>query len=63
LRLYLEGASFRRIGRLLSVNYQPVVNWINAYHARLTPARKVDPETVELDEWCNFIGTKKSPYT
>ena len=35
IRLYLEGANFRRIGRLLSVNYQSAVNWVNAYHQSL----------------------------
>ena len=35
LKLYLEGNGFRRIGRLLSVNHQSVVNWINAFHTKL----------------------------
>lgn len=61
VRLYLEGTNFRRIGRLLSVNHQSVVNWINAYHQQLPPAKKSisKPETVELDELYSFIGTKK----
>jgi transposase-like protein len=35
LKFYLEGNGFRRIGRLLSVNHQSVVNWVNAFHAQL----------------------------
>ncbi len=52
IRLYLEGTNFRRIGRLLSVNHQSVVNWVNSYHARLPPAPKgaPKPETLKLDE-------------
>src|ERR671933_184376 len=52
VRLYLEGTNFRRIGCLLSVNHQSVVNWVNAYHAAL-PAAEVTaaaPETLEMDE-------------
>jgi transposase-like protein len=30
VRLYLEGTNFRRIGRILGVNHQPVINWVNA---------------------------------
>ena len=61
VRLYLEGTNFRRIGRLLSVNHQSVVNWINAYHQQLPPTKQslFKPETVELDELYSFIGTKK----
>lgn len=61
VRLYLEGTNFRRIGRLLAVNHQSVVNWINAYHQQL-PLQQHSiskPETVELDELYSFIGTKK----
>jgi transposase-like protein len=65
IRLYLEGTNFRRIGRLLGVNYQSAVNWINADHQGLpigeppVPA----PETVELDEVFTFIGSKKGKPT
>lgn len=62
LRLYLEGTSFRAIGRLLSVNYASVINWVNAHHATL-PAQVEDTtptDTVEVDELFTFIGEKKS---
>ncbi len=35
VRMYVEGNNFRRIGRLLGVNHQSVVNWVNAYHAKI----------------------------
>ena len=65
LKLYLEGNGFRRIGRLLSVNHQSVVNWINAFHALLHAKKMALPvpgkvSTLEMDELFTFIGTKKS---
>lgn len=65
LKLYLEGNGFRRIGRLLSVNHQSVVNWINAFHAQLRAKKLALPvpgqvSTLEMDELFTFIGTKKS---
>jgi transposase-like protein len=65
VRLYLEGTNFRRIGRLLGVNYQSAVNWINAYHQRLPTGESAvtTPETVELHEVFTFIGSKKQGRT
>ena len=61
VRLYLEGTNFRRIGRVLSVNRQPVINWVNAYHASLPAAEQhvASPETLEMDELFTFVGSKK----
>jgi insertion element IS1 protein InsB len=60
VRLYLEGTNFRRIGRVLSVNHQSVINWVNAYHASLPAAAPVaSPETLEMDELFTFVGSKK----
>lgn len=61
IRLYLEGTNFRRIGRLLGVNYQSAVNRINSYHQSLPTGEPAvaAPETVELDEVFTFIGSKK----
>jgi transposase-like protein len=68
LKLYLEGNGFRRIGRLLSVNHQSVVNWINAFHAELRAKKLALPvpgkvSTLEMDELFTFIGTKKSQHS
>jgi transposase-like protein len=65
LKLYLEGNGFRRIGRILSVNHQSVVNWINSFHAQLRARQLPLPvpghvSTLEMDELFTFIGTKKS---
>jgi len=61
VRLYLEGVNFRRIGRVLGVNHQSVINWINSYHAALPTARQAvaAPEVIELDELFTFVGSKK----
>ncbi len=66
LKLYLEGNGFRRIGRLLSVNHQSVVNWINFFHAQLKTKKAAapvpdNPGALEMDELFTFVGTKKSP--
>lgn len=61
VRLYLEGMNFRRIGRVLSVNHQSVINWVNAYHDALPAAAApvASPETLEMDELFTFVGSKK----
>ena len=65
VRLYLEGTNFRRIGRVLGVNHQSVVNWVNAYHASLPAAGQsvAAPETLEMDELFTFVGSKKGRLT
>jgi hypothetical protein len=68
LKLYLEGNGFRRIGHLLSVNHQSVVNWVNAFHTKLRAKRLALPvpgrvSTLEMDELFPFIGTKKSRHS
>jgi transposase-like protein len=62
VRLYLEGTNFRRIGRILSVNHQSVINWVNSYHASLPAAAQpvTSPETLEMDELFTFVGSKKA---
>jgi transposase-like protein len=65
VRLYLEGTNFRRIGRILGVNHQSVVNWVNAHHASLPAAEAAvtKPETLEMDELFTFVGSKKGKPT
>jgi transposase-like protein len=65
LKLYLEGNGFRRIGRLLSVNHQSVVNWVNAFHTKLRAKKLAPPvpgkvSALEMDELFTFVGAKKS---
>jgi transposase-like protein len=60
VRPYLEGVNFRRIGRLLGVNHQSAVNWVNAYHSALPDAPAPPASTVlELDELFAFVNSKK----
>lgn len=68
LKLYLEGNGFRRIGRLLSVNHQSVVNWVNAFHTKLRAKKLALPvpgkvSTLEMDELFTFVGAKKSRHS
>ncbi|MET0753062.1 MAG: IS1 family transposase [Pyrinomonadaceae bacterium] len=62
VRLYVEGNNFRRIGRLLAVNHQSVVNWVNAYHAKVKDRADLPKETqaIEIDELWTFVGKKKT---
>ena len=43
VKMYVDGINFRRIGRLLGVHHQSVINWVrryatgvNSYHQKLT---------------------------
>ena len=71
LRMYVEAGNFRRIGRLLEVHHQSVVNWVDAAAARLpappTPHERLlgeaEVDTLELDELYTFIGEKKTALT
>jgi len=38
IRIYLEGNSYRAIARILNVNPQSVVKWVNQYNAKLPAA-------------------------
>jgi transposase-like protein len=65
LKLYLEGNGFRRIGRLLSVNHQSVVNRINSFHAQLKSKKAVrpvpeSPTILEMDDSLLSSGRKKA---
>ena len=67
LKFYVDGLSFRRIARHLSVNPQTVANWIDAAAANLpaSPSPKErrqeqTVETLELDELYTFVSQKKN---
>ena len=65
LKLYLEGTSFRAIGRLLNVHHQSVINWINLQALNL-PAQVSDTaatDNIEIDELFTFLGSKKKKST
>ena len=60
VRLYLEGASLRSIGRILHVHHQSVANWVNAAAQEL-PDQVTDQTptgTVEVDELFTYVGKK-----
>lgn len=60
--MYVDGLNFRRIGRLLGVHHQTVINWVNDAAARVPSVipSPSDPETVELDELYTFVQQKKN---
>nr|BBH87738.1 hypothetical protein KTC_24890 [Thermosporothrix sp. COM3]BBH88129.1 hypothetical protein KTC_28800 [Thermosporothrix sp. COM3] len=65
LQLYLEGTSFRAIGRLLGIHHQTVSNWISQAAQALpradAPAGPI--ETLELDELYTYLQQKKKMST
>ena len=70
LQMYVDGTSFRRIARHLSVNPQSVANWVDRAAANLPPPptprerrEEQTVETLELDELYTFVGQKKRPPT
>jgi transposase-like protein len=61
IRMHLEGNSKRAIGRVLKINHQTVVNWVEGYISKLPPATMPDkPEVAELDELYSFVEQKKT---
>ena len=65
LQLYLEGTSFRAVGRLLGLHHQTVSNWITeAAHTLPTHVTDAIPtETIELDELYSYVQQKKTRST
>lgn len=69
VRLYLEGTSFRGIGKVLRVSHASVINWVNAHAQAQVPPKMEEvvdtnpSEVVEVDELFTFIGEKKSQRT
>ena len=62
VKLYLEGMSFRGVGRALGVNFQSVINWFNAAHDAL-PHHVEDTsptQNVEIDELFTYVGKKSA---
>jgi transposase-like protein len=62
VRMYVEGNNLRRIGRLLDVNHQSVVNWVNAYYEKMKALLSLPPnsEVLEMEELWTFVEKKKT---
>jgi transposase-like protein len=59
VRLYVEGLSFRKIARILSVHHQTVINWIRQDEAIRPPAPlPKNVEVTEMDELYTFLQKK-----
>jgi transposase-like protein len=65
VRMYLEGNSFRSVGRALGVNFQSVINWVNAAHDQLPHVveDQTPTQTVEIDELFTYVGKKSDKRT
>lgn len=65
LKLYLEGTSFRAIGRLLGLHHQTVSNWVTQAATALptTVTDQTPTATIELDELYTYVQQKKTKST
>ena len=66
LKWYVDGASYRWIGRHLGVHHVTVMNWVKAHADQLPPAAVPDESPlhiVEMDELHTFVGRKKTDGT
>ena len=66
--MYVDGINYRRIGRLMKVSHQSVVNWVTQAASTVKPEDAPSPnlskdDVVELDELFTFIGDKKTKPT
>ena len=61
LELYLEGLSFRSIGRFLKCSHVAVYNWIKAFGKAADDIRSDKAiEVVEIDEMHSYVSSKKT---
>jgi hypothetical protein len=62
LYLYLEGLSFRSIGRFLGVSNVSVLNWIRSFgkESQEFNTQSQEIEMIEVDEKYSYIGSKKT---
>ena len=66
IQMCLEGMSFRAVGRVMSVNFQSVINWFNQAfnqaHDQLPQLVEdaTPTENVEIDELFTYVGKKRS---
>jgi transposase len=64
VRLYIDGMTYRRIGRQLGIDHKTVIYWVKAHSDQLPDAPvPQDINNVEPDELFTFIGKKKTSFT
>ena len=61
LSMYLEGLGFRAIGRILTISYGTVYQWIKKWGEQASlPQNPQGALVVELDEMHSYVGSKKT---
>ncbi len=62
IKMYLEGLSFRAIGRLLNISHQTAYRWVKQLGKQYQVKTNTDEviDLVELDEMHSYIGHKKT---
>jgi len=60
LEMYLEGLSFRAIGRILGFSNVAVLNWIRGVGENISTLKNKNTiKVMEIDEMHSYIGSKK----
>ena len=61
LEMYLEGMGFRAIGRVLSISYGTVYQWVKKWGESVSLPQPQEPiKIVELDEIHSYVQHKKT---
>ena len=61
--LYLNGLGFRRIGAILNVNHNSVIQWVKKYGEEIEKTFSVDKtkkhcKVIEIDEMWHYVEKK-----
>jgi len=61
LEMYLEGVSFRCIGRILNISYGTAYQWVKEWRSQVTLPRSQTPvDIVALEDMYTYVVSKKT---
>lgn len=61
IELYLEGLSFREIGKILKISYGTVYSWVKGWRSHgSVPRRENAVQTVEMEALPAYIASRRS---
>ncbi|MDR2202900.1 MAG: hypothetical protein LBE76_01065 [Nitrososphaerota archaeon] len=59
IQLYLEGNSWRAVGRLKKIGKNTLWNWLREYEKKLDQPNEIDVKIIEQDELYTYIKKRK----
>jgi transposase-like protein len=64
--LYINGLSFRRLGKIFDVSHVTIYNWVNLYSTEISSKYSLSNvrqiTDIEVDEMFTYIGKKKTKF-